>query len=53
MNALLIYLVKTTAYLAGFYLIKAEADEIIRHEQNNLEDYHFPDILFIEVAKVF
>jgi TonB family protein len=32
---------------------QAEAYEIIRHEQNHLENNHFLDILFIEIALVF
>ncbi len=30
-----------------------EAKEIIRHEQKHLESYHFFDILFIELIKIF
>jgi hypothetical protein len=30
-----------------------EAEEIIRHEQNHLENNHFLDILFIEVVLIF
>jgi TonB family protein len=32
---------------------QVEADEIIKHEQNHLENNHFLDILFIEVIKIF
>ena len=32
---------------------QAEAEEIIKHEQNHLENNHFLDILFIEVVMVF
>ena len=31
----------------------AEAEEIIRHEQNHLESNHFMDIFFIEVVMIF
>jgi TonB family protein len=31
----------------------AEAEEIIRHEQNHLESNHFLDIFFIEVVMIF
>ena len=34
-------------------LDNAEAEEIIRHEQNHLENNHFLDILFIEVVLIF
>ncbi len=34
-------------------LSEGDAREIIRHEQNHLDQNHFIDILFIEVAKVF
>lgn len=34
-------------------LDNAEAEEIIRHEQNHLENHHFLDILFIEVVLIF
>jgi TonB family protein len=32
-------------------LSNADADEIIRHEQNHLMQYHFLDIVFIEIFK--
>lgn len=32
---------------------QAEADEIIKHEQNHLENNHFLDILLIEITQVF
>ena len=31
----------------------ADAEEIIRHEQNHLDNKHFLDILFIEIALIF
>jgi TonB family protein len=34
-------------------LAPKEADEIIRHEQNHLDHYHFLDIVFVEIVKVF
>ncbi len=34
-------------------LCKVEGDEIIRHEQNHLDNNHFLDILFIEVTLIF
>ena len=33
-------------------LSREEEDEIIRHEQNHLTQYHFLDILFIEIIKI-
>lgn len=34
-------------------LSNADADEIIRHEKNHLMQYHFLDIVFIEIFKAF
>jgi TonB family protein len=34
-------------------LVQADAEEIIRHEQNHLENNHFLDILLIETTQVF
>jgi TonB family protein len=34
-------------------LSKEDAEEIRKHEQNHLDHYHFLDIIFIEVIKIF
>lgn len=34
-------------------LSREEEDSIIKHEQNHLDQYHFLDIIFIELFKVF
>jgi TonB family protein len=42
----------------GFIFINSrlsdeDAEEIIKHEQNHLKQFHFLDILFVEIVKVF